>query len=42
MYSAIPDTPRKLFNILHEQKKRLKDAEWRYGTTANPFKLDRK
>jgi phosphoenolpyruvate carboxykinase (GTP) len=42
IYSAIPDTPRKLFNILHEQKKRLKDAEWRYGTTANPFKLDRK
>ncbi len=41
IYSTIPDTPKKLFNILIEQKKRLKDAEWHYGTAVSPFKLDR-
>jgi len=42
IYSSIPDTPQKLFTILQEQKKRLKEAEWRYGTAVNPFKLDKK
>jgi len=42
IYSSILDTPQKLFTILQEQKKRLKEAEWRYGTTVNPFKLDKK
>lgn len=42
VYSTIPDTPKKLFDILLEQKRRLEEAKWRYGTVISPFKLDRK
>ena len=42
IYSTIPDTPAKLFEVLLEQKRRLEEAKWRYGSVISPFKLDRK
>ncbi|MEM1713874.1 MAG: phosphoenolpyruvate carboxykinase domain-containing protein, partial [Desulfurococcaceae archaeon] len=42
IYEAINDTPRKLFEILMWQKKRLEDARMKHGDVINPFSLDRK
>lgn len=43
IYSTqVPDTPKKFFDILLEQKRRLKEALDRYGTVISPFKLDRR
>ncbi|MCX8185258.1 MAG: phosphoenolpyruvate carboxykinase (GTP) [Sulfolobales archaeon] len=42
IYSEIPDTPRKLFEILTEQKRKLEDLRARYGSVVEPFKLERK
>ncbi len=40
IYQEIPDTPREVFEILHSQKERLKQARSRYGDFISPFKLD--
>ncbi len=42
IYEEIPDTPRKLFEILREEKERLKKAMSRWGPAISPFKLDRR
>jgi phosphoenolpyruvate carboxykinase (GTP) len=43
IYSTqVSDTPKKFFDILLEQKRRLKEALDRYGTVISPFKLDRR
>jgi phosphoenolpyruvate carboxykinase (GTP) len=43
IYSTqVPDTPKKFFDILLEQKRRLKEALDRYGTVISPFKFDRR
>jgi phosphoenolpyruvate carboxykinase (GTP) len=42
IYSKIPDTPKRFFEILTEQKRRLEDAKNKYGPEISPFKLDRK
>lgn len=38
----VPDTPKKFFDILLEQKRRLEEARYKYGSHVSPFKLDRK
>jgi len=42
IYSEIPDTPKILFEVLDEQKERLKKYRDRYGDYISPFKLDHK
>ncbi|MEM0197175.1 MAG: phosphoenolpyruvate carboxykinase (GTP) [Sulfolobales archaeon] len=41
IYSSIPDTPRKLFEVLAEQKKRLEETRASLGSIVQPFKLDK-
>lgn len=41
IYEKIPDTPTTLFEVLREQKNRLKQYRARYGDYISPFKLDR-
>jgi phosphoenolpyruvate carboxykinase (GTP) len=40
-YEAIPDTPKVLFDVLREEKERLKKARDRWGDIISPFKFDR-
>ena len=42
IYEKIPDTPPILFEVLREQKERLKEARNRWGDYVSPFKFDRK
>ncbi len=42
IYSEIPDTPKILFEVLREQKERLKKYRDRYGDYISPLKLDRR
>ena len=41
IYSNIPDTPRRLFDILLEQKRRLEETRASLGSIVHPFKLDK-
>ncbi len=41
IYREIPDTPPILFDILREQKERLKKYRDRFGDYISPFRLDR-
>ncbi|MEM0380285.1 MAG: phosphoenolpyruvate carboxykinase (GTP) [Desulfurococcaceae archaeon] len=41
IYSEIPDTPVELFNVLREQRNRLKSYRDRFGDYISPFRLDR-
>lgn len=40
IYRGIPDTPPLLFQILEEQRERLKSARQRHGDRIDPFTLD--
>lgn len=42
IYENIPDTPRKFFEILMWQKKKLEDTKRVHGDKINPFTLDKK
>lgn len=42
IYEGINDTPRKLFEILEWQKKRLEEAKSKYGSIVDPFSIDRR
>jgi phosphoenolpyruvate carboxykinase (GTP) len=42
IYANIPDTPELLFQILREERERLKKAEDRYGSYISPMKFDKK
>lgn len=42
IYEKIQDTPRKLFDILLWQRKRLEEARTKYGESINPFVLDKR
>jgi len=41
IYESIPDTPRVVFDVLRDQKSRLKQYRDRYGDYISPFNLDR-
>jgi len=42
IYEKIPDTPPELFQVLREQKERLKQYRDRFGDYVSPFKLDKR
>ncbi len=42
IYEGIPDTPKKVFELLLEQKRRLEEAQSRWGDYVSPFKMDRR
>ncbi len=42
IYSEIPSTPKKMYDILLEEKRRLEKARDMYGDYISPFKLDRR
>lgn len=42
IYEGIPDTPSLLFQILSEERERLKKARDKYGDYISPLKFDRK
>ncbi len=39
IYESVPDTPKRLFEILEEQKRRLIEARGRHGDYISPFDL---
>ena len=41
IYEEIPDTPKILFDVLREQKRRLKEAQSKWGNIISPFKYDK-
>ncbi|MEM4225011.1 MAG: phosphoenolpyruvate carboxykinase domain-containing protein, partial [Desulfurococcaceae archaeon] len=42
IYSEIPDTPPRLFEVLADQKRRLADARAKHGSVISPFSFDKK
>ncbi len=41
IYSGIPDTPPRLFEVLAEQKRRLENLRAAHGSVVSPFKLEK-
>ncbi len=41
IYSRVPDTPPRLFEVLAEQKRRLEDLRAAHGSVVSPFKLEK-
>ncbi|MEM0084104.1 MAG: phosphoenolpyruvate carboxykinase (GTP) [Candidatus Methanomethylicia archaeon] len=42
IYEGVPDTPSLLFQILREEKERLKEVREKYGDYVSPLKFDKK
>jgi phosphoenolpyruvate carboxykinase (GTP) len=40
--TKVPDTPKKFYYIMIEQKRKLEEAESLFGAIVSPFKLDRR
>jgi len=40
--TKVPDTPKKFYYIMIEQKRKLEEAESLFGAVVSPFKLDRR
>ncbi len=40
--TKVPDTPKKFYYIVIEQKRKLEEAESLFGAVVSPFKLDRR